>query len=237
MKAILLILASLCVITAQDYSCKFKVSNSLVMKGFFHGSNFFFSQDENVYEPVISEYIHAINDTGSNETSMAMTNESFVIYNGTNGKQLLKGWGWSLQKGSEVYILLKLGIIQPCQKRKGVPFQRLSTIIDKLIELYPIPGVPSDPNVLHLCQGEIKIPGLVDEIMNIEYIHHEGAMDEWKTITQSTNTSQIINNVQSTRPLQAGEKGLFNNPCEKAEVVKDSVPHGSINRHKRSVFM
>ena len=237
MKTIILILASLCVITAQDYSCKLNVPNSLVMKGFFYGTNFFFTQDQSVYEPVISEYIHAINDTGSNETSMSMTNESFVIYNGTNGKNLLEGWGWSLQIGSEVYILLKLGIIQPCQKRKGANFQRLSTIIDQLIQVYPIPDIPSDPNSYHLCQGAIRIPGLADEIMNIGYLHHEGAMDEWKTITQLTNTSQVINNVHSTRPLQAGDKGLFDNPCEKAEVIKDSNPQGIIKRHKRSVFM
>ena len=236
MKTIILILATLCVITAQDYSCKFKVPNSLVMKGFIYGS-IFASQDQNVYEPWISEYIHAINDTGSNETSMSMTNESFVIYNGTNGMQLLEGWGWTLQIGSEVYILQKIGVIQPCQMRKGVPFQRLSTIIDELIAVYPIPGIPSDPNSLHLCQGAIRVPGAADEIMNIEYLHHEGTMDEWRTITQQTNMSQIINNVHSTRPLQEDDIKLFDNPCKKAEVIKDSIPHGLFKRPKRSVFL
>ena len=236
MRFIILTLISVSIIAGQDYSCKINIPNSIVMEGNFVGSNFVYSRDNLVYESLVGSYIQAINDTGLEETSMFMTNESFVFFNGTTGIEMVSGWGWTLQIGDVVYSQLKLLMVQPCRKEGGVVFQHISDVFRGLKTLYPIPGMPHDPKSPYLCQGLVNIPSnRIEEILNIEYNHSVGK-DKLLSFSQLTDESQLESTVKEFRPLQGGDKPLFFNPCEKTQVSKDKILSSPFEIFSKSIL-
>ena len=232
MKLIVCLLALIAVSFGQDYSCKIQIQNSIFLRGEVFGS--FYSQDKTnpYYYTFFGNYTHLVNDTGDPSTSMALTNETIFENNGITGEQIFKGFLWSLQVGSTLYTMTRIGgVDQPCHKTEGVKFQHISDIFNKLKIVYPIPGVPIDPNFPYICQGAVSI-GSQYIIMGIEYKHSGDSKDKLVHINTLSQSSHTMNRVESVMPLP-NKKGMFDNICKHTEILIDDIPmdhHGYARR-------
>ena len=229
MKFVVFFVSLIAVCLAQDHSCKINVPDSCAMKGQFYGSNYNPDRDSYSYESYVGDYYYFANYTGDPLTSMTVTNETIVVDNGTTGQKTTFGWIWLLTIGSTLFTKRKLGgVEQPCQKTEGVTFHPLSYTFHNLKIIYPIPGVPGDPNTPCICQGGFSAKGRTTQgvIMNVEY-NHRDTMDQLTYFSQLTDTTHLMSKVESLVPLSRSDAPKFSNPCEHTEVSASSIPEGN----------
>ena len=220
MKLIVCLLALIAVSFGQDYSCKIQIQNSILLRGEVFGSSYSQDKTNPYYYTFVGNYTHLVNDTGDPSTYMALTNETIFENNGITGEQIFKGFIWSLQVGSTVYTMTRIGgVDQPCHKMEGVKFQHISDIFDKLKIVYPIPGVPIDPNFPYICQGAVS----EDMIMSIEYEHRGDSKDKLVYINTLSKSSHTMNRVESALPLPTNDTHLFDNICNHTEILTDDI--------------
>ena len=225
MKFFICLLALVAVSTAQNNSCKINIENSGVLEGEFYGSIFSSDKDKPLYESIVGRYIHLINDTGDLSTTMTVTNETIFANNGTTGKLITSGWVWSLTEGKTLYTKSKFGgVEQPCVTA-AYNFNHLSDVFHSLKTLFPVPGIPADPNIQYVCMGgfSVKAGDPIDAVMSIEYYHHSDNTDKFIYFSQLTNTTQYMSNVHSFIPLSKKYAPMFANPCKHQQVSADDI--------------